>query len=242
MTLARPPRLPGGGDPGTNEALALEGTGPYWEVASVAGYFKCSGWAQTPAPGSLHLAGGSDTAYMLLGCRNLRTGKCCDAGIFLTSAGQVWDLAVFPNDPAKPGHGWLDRPIHRPAGSALYLVLETLRNALRLTAIDPATWLTVGTLEQTFDSAWGLNAADPSISLYRVTSLAQQPENLNSGSWFEAARWDKVYVYRKTGYGLWTAGRTSRTVKYPAQGPAVSVAIPDGGHYFAERVDIHLDR
>ena len=225
------------------------GTGPYWEVVSTGRHFRGSGWAETPPSESMHLTSDRDVPYMFFGCRNSRTQRCCDGGIFTLRSRGVWDMFLFPNDSDRPGHGWLEKPIARPWGSAVYLIFDVVPNGVRLTAIDARTWRPLGTLQQSFGADWGFHPGDPDLRIYRCVTIGQRVEDLASGSWIRDAHWHNVYLYRSSGYGPWTARWTSSVAQHPTartgdeagSGPRVEVRIPAGRRYFEDYVDIHLE-
>lgn len=68
--------------------------------------------------------------------------------------------------------------------------------------------------------------------------MAQNVEDLDSGSWFDDAHWHDVYAYNRSNYGLWTPDRTSGTEKYPPTGTKVNVTPTE--EYYEDYVDIHL--
>ena len=223
--------------------ILASATGPYWEVTSTSTHFKSTGWAQTPSTGLININSTSnDAGYMFFGCRNTSTGRACDAGIFTDPhLNSSWHMFMFPNDSTKPGNGWVSLQINRPWGSTIYLIFEVITNGAKVTAIDAATWVTLGTLQISVTSDWGFTPTNSNIRVYRVVSIGQKPENLKSGSWFNGAHWYNVYAYKSSGYGLWTSTRTSGTVLYPSGTSNIHLTIPTGCQYYEDYVDIHLN-
>lgn len=229
--------LPRAGRPRTLEET---GTGPYWLVDSRPGYFKCTGWAETPPRRSIYLIDDEDTPYMFFGCRNPATGRGADAGLYTGHSLKAWNLFLFTNDETRPGRGWLDLPLERPWGSTTYLIFEVIPDGVKLTAIDPGTWQVIGTLTQTVPDDWGFGPYDRRLQVFREVSIAQSPENLGSGSWVEGLRWWGVHLYSRWGYSPWTRSQTLRTRKHPRSGTQVSVHIPLGRRYREESVSFSL--
>jgi len=192
------------------------GTGPYWKVHSIGGYWKSTAYIDTPTSSDQSLTT-SDNPYLYLGIQTpyRDASYMCDAGIaFLRSTGK-W--ALFYNDTTFATQ---NLSVDAPAGTGLYLIVQVLstNNQYKLEVIYPPTWQTVGSVTRTVPSTWNFSRTNSSIGVRYVSSIGQKPEDLGSGGYYRNAHWRQVWVYKSGSNSALSSTKTSGIGKYPDEG------------------------
>lgn len=127
-----------------------------------------------------------------------------------------------------------------PPGKTVYLISEVGENSITISAIDPDTWTSIGSLSDNIASSKGIRRSNgANLRQFKETSIGQHTQNFQSGSYFFDAHWYSTYVYSDSGYGLLDNNRTYCKHQYPAE-PTPKVDVVQTQQWYEDYVDIDL--
>jgi hypothetical protein len=232
-------------DPGVNPD-----TGPYYRVyspipkdADAPGFSYAE--ATVTLQDSAHITLNPDsksTAFIYLGgWGGKTTGGAADAGFMYNRVKKDWSPFIAYRTPK--GTKFLASTLRYKAGTQAKISFSVPKdNALSLrwegVPTDKAN-VTSGTIEVNMWSGYGWRADGRGCVLKRVTSIAQDPENLESGETHTDAGWQDMRIGTSADDAVaWTEEQTGGRQSYPEDGQKVTCRLGDA--HGAESVTIRL--
>ncbi|MGB9662664.1 MAG: hypothetical protein ACPL5F_11750 [Moorellaceae bacterium] len=179
------------------------GVGAHWILKSTSGYNQVTGRATLPTNIHVTYLNGqqNDVPYMFFGAY-ARGGA--DIGLYYNDLQKKWKLFIYTL--AGRWHEG-DALISSSTTPTVYLIMTVLDDALEISAIDNATWTPIET-KRWSEPGQGWNASGSGVYITNEHSLAQHVGNLSNGAYMRTSHWWDLYLYKTSGYGLWTPSRT----------------------------------
>ncbi|MFA4869669.1 MAG: hypothetical protein WC623_15800 [Pedobacter sp.] len=198
-----------------------ENTGAHWYVKSNTGYNQATGFITLPTV-SVHST--NDRPYMYFGAYTTTGSLSSDAGLVYLKEDEkwhafinvlIWDTSISAYKQVWKYGAAID--ITNPYISYKVSSPGSQYDYFELIVINPANWSTITSC--TVDSREVVSNSKPVngnfdiLTLTRETTLAQNVQNLNNGSYILNAKWDSVYIYNNSNYSLWQCANTAEAGK-----------------------------